>query len=210
MSAVISQKSRGPRWQEVLNVAIACFHDKGYEGTSLQDLADQVGMQKGSLYHYIDSKEDLLYEVINKAHQVAIELIDETTSHTDLEPLQKIDFLVRRMITRSIEIHPLASIFYTDVRHLQPDRRREIYKTRVTFEQMYCDLIEHAQVAGQISTNAPAMLLTQISLASINSLQAWYNPAHSIFEPKIAADACVDLLINGLFLSTPVISSSIA
>ncbi|MEI6744214.1 MAG: TetR/AcrR family transcriptional regulator, partial [bacterium] len=191
MSTVISQKSRGPRWQQVLDVAIACFHDKGYEGTSLQELADQVGMQKGSIYHYIHSKEDLLYEVINKAHQVAIELIDETTSHTDLEPLQKIEILVRSMITRSIEMYPLASIFYTDVRHLHLDRRREIYKTRVIFEQMYCDLIEHAQVAGQIRTNAPAMLLTQVSLASINSLQAWYNPSHSIFEPMITADTCV-------------------
>ena len=48
------------------------FHEKGYEATSIQDIADAVGILKGSLYYYITSKEDLLFEILEDVHQQGI------------------------------------------------------------------------------------------------------------------------------------------
>src|SRR3954467_11781600 len=51
------------RREELTRVAARLFAERGYQGTSLADLADELGVQKPSLYHHIDSKEDLLWEV---------------------------------------------------------------------------------------------------------------------------------------------------
>ncbi len=60
---------REERWPELLEVATDVFSEKGCEAASLQDIAERLGMLKGSLYYYINSKEDLLYHVINDVHQ---------------------------------------------------------------------------------------------------------------------------------------------
>ena len=68
--------SRGRR-AEVFDAAAQIFYEKGYEAASIQDIADQLGLLKGSLYYYISSKEDVLYEIIDTATH------DETRSYFD-------------------------------------------------------------------------------------------------------------------------------
>ncbi|HEY3314354.1 MAG TPA: TetR/AcrR family transcriptional regulator [Bacillota bacterium] len=53
--------------EEILSAAIRLFQEKGYHAASMQDLADAVGLQKGSLYHYITSKEDLLGQIVTRS-----------------------------------------------------------------------------------------------------------------------------------------------
>ena len=62
------RKPREERWSELIEVATDVFYAKGYDAASLQDIADRLGMLKGSLYYYIQSKEDLLYDVIKTVH----------------------------------------------------------------------------------------------------------------------------------------------
>src|SRR5262245_58472791 len=68
-----SSNSRRKRGEDLPDAMLASaaevFARKGYEGASLQDLADAIGMQKGSLYHWIETKEDLLVAVIARAHK---------------------------------------------------------------------------------------------------------------------------------------------
>ena len=66
-----ARRSRPPRRrrQEILEAAAGVFHAKGYKATSIQDIADAVGILKGSLYYYITSKEDLLFEILEDVHQ---------------------------------------------------------------------------------------------------------------------------------------------
>src|SRR3954471_18714428 len=84
------RRSRAPRrrQQEILEAAARVFHEKGYESTSIQDIADAVGILKGSLYYYIDSKEDLLYEILEGIHAEALESVRKATAEGD--PLQRI------------------------------------------------------------------------------------------------------------------------
>ena len=63
------RKPREERWSELIEVATDVFYAKGYDAASLQDSADRLGMLKGSLYYYIRSKEDLLFDVIKAVHE---------------------------------------------------------------------------------------------------------------------------------------------
>jgi AcrR family transcriptional regulator len=78
------RKPREERWSELIEVATDVFYAKGYDAASLQDIADRLGMFKGSLYYYIQSKEDLLYDVYRwfrtggefTAHQIGEQFAD--------------------------------------------------------------------------------------------------------------------------------------
>ena len=65
------------RWEEVLAVSSKVFEEKGYRGATLQDIATRLGLLKGSLYYYIQSKEDLLFEILRRAHQQGIDFVAE-------------------------------------------------------------------------------------------------------------------------------------
>src|ERR671936_3070023 len=70
------------RRAELTRIAARLFAEKGYQGTSLADLAEELGVQKPSLYHHIASKEDLLWEVASegaRAFHAALDAIPETT-----------------------------------------------------------------------------------------------------------------------------------
>ena len=58
------------RWQEVLDAAAALFEERGYQATTLQDVASRVQLLAPSLYYYIKTKEDLLFSVMKRAHEI--------------------------------------------------------------------------------------------------------------------------------------------
>src|SRR5437764_13543645 len=93
--------SAGPprrRGREVFEAAARVFHEKGYESATIQDIADEVGLLKGSLYHYFRSKEDLLFEMIQGAHEDAFANLAQMD---DIEggPLQKARAFVTLLVT---------------------------------------------------------------------------------------------------------------
>src|ERR1700712_2229038 len=69
------RKSREERWPEIIQAATDVFAEKGYDVASLHDIADRLDMLKGSLYHYIGSKEDLLFYIIRAAHDELYETV---------------------------------------------------------------------------------------------------------------------------------------
>src|SRR6201990_3672250 len=71
-----ARKPREERWSELIEVATDVFYAKGYDAASLQDIADRLGMLKGSLYYYIQSKEELLSDIIQTMH-------DEVSDNTE-------------------------------------------------------------------------------------------------------------------------------
>ena len=86
---------RPSRWNDIVEAAAEAFRTKGFAATSLEDIASAVGIWKGSLYHYIDTKEDLLFAVVREpAEEILVGLRE--LSQMDLPPTEKI-----RRATRS-------------------------------------------------------------------------------------------------------------
>src|ERR1700744_339601 len=68
------------REREVLDAATKVFSSRGYADASVQDIADELGILKGSLYHYIDSKEDLLFRLLEETHDEVQTIMDEVAA----------------------------------------------------------------------------------------------------------------------------------
>ena len=67
MNIATAQPNARPREAELLSVATRLFRERGYHATSMQDLAEALGMNRGSLYHYIEAKDDLLWRIVSEA-----------------------------------------------------------------------------------------------------------------------------------------------
>ena len=78
------------RWRRALADLDNHVYEKGYDGASLQDIADRLGMLKGSLYYYIQSKEDLLFDVISTVHQDGMAALQARTEVVG-EPLDRLE-----------------------------------------------------------------------------------------------------------------------
>src|SRR3954454_17402777 len=144
------RRAKAPRRRhdEILEAAARVFHEKGYESTSIQDIADAVGILKGSLYYYIDSKEDLLYEILEGIHAEALESVRKAPAEG--APLQRIRAFVAAHIRHNAENLVKMALFFQDFRSLGEERRRSIVAERDAYEQFLRDLIRDGQAAGQI------------------------------------------------------------
>ena len=112
------------RDQEVLEAAAKVFHTRGYADASVQDIADELGILKGSLYHYIDSKEDLLFRLLQQTHDEVQAILDEVAALPDLTPLERLAEYVRREVTYTSRNLAKMAIYYHDVDQLSDERAR--------------------------------------------------------------------------------------
>jgi len=106
---------RGPRKQaaprrkllmsEILDRAMQLFAERGYEGTTLQDVADAVGLSRPNLYNYVRSKEELLVAMVEATSQEAAQTLRAVRERVDLDPVEKLRTLVRILVIQRAE-HP--------------------------------------------------------------------------------------------------------
>src|SRR3954467_1105093 len=129
--ATQGRRSRAPRRRqsEILEAAARVFHEKGYESTSIQDIADAGGILKGSLYYYITSKEDLLYEILQDVHQEALKNLDKIAA-LDGTAMQKIRAFVVVHFAHNAENLVKMGVFFKDFRSLSGERRTTIVEER--------------------------------------------------------------------------------
>ena len=90
---------------EVLDTATELFAVKGYEATSLQDIADAVGVSRPALYHYLSSKEDLLVMLVEGVSQSLAEVLGELRERPDLTPSEKISMVTYQLVRQRVQ-HP--------------------------------------------------------------------------------------------------------
>src|SRR6266498_5059635 len=120
------------RRSELTREAAKLFARKGYHGTSIGDIADALGVQKGSLYAHIASKEDLLYETMREGANAFHASLDEIPE--DLPATEKIRLALRGHLRVVAEQLDVATVFVREWRYLEGARRDEIVAERHRYE----------------------------------------------------------------------------
>ena len=195
---VKNRRSRAPRrrQQEILEAAARVFHEKGYESTSIQDIADSVGILKGSLYYYITSKEDLLFEIIQDVHEEALKNLDRTAA-VDGDALQKIRaFVVIHFTHNAVNLVKMA-VFFQDFRSLNGKRRQMIVEERDLYDNFLRDLIRQGQHEGIICPDIEPKLAAITVLGMMNWIYHWYSPGGEL-SAAVIANAYADFVVAGL------------
>jgi AcrR family transcriptional regulator len=188
------------RQAEVTQAASEVFWLKGYRAASIQDVADKVGVLKGSLYYYIDSKEDLLWRIVEDVHAEWSEILGQATE-IDVNSTERIRIFITRHVEWYLTNVKEVTVFFREWRHLSGDRLRIVKKRRHGYEQVIRDLFAAAQEDGEISPELDLHYAARYVLAAVNAVPDWYKPSGSDSASHIA-DTYADLTVR-LLTGTP-------
>ncbi|WP_084505335.1 TetR/AcrR family transcriptional regulator [Nocardia harenae] len=172
-----SQRERKPReerWTELLEVATRVFYEKGYEAASLRDIADRMGMLKGSLYYYIESKDDLLFEVITAVHQRGLDVIRPLASGTG-SPLVRLERVVRGHVEHTCHNLISTTVFLHELGVLSKERQRIVLGEH-SYQDVFRGLIAEALDAGEVRSEVDPRLAALSILGSANWVYRWFRP----------------------------------
>jgi TetR/AcrR family transcriptional regulator, cholesterol catabolism regulator len=173
-SAAAGKSKRVKRQAEVTAAAVEVFWAKGYPAASIQDVADRVGVLKGSLYYYIDSKEDLLWRAIDEVHQEWSKILGAATA-LEADPLAQIHAFIKLHVEWYLANVKEITVFFREWQHLSGDRLKTIKQRRREYEKVIRDLITSAQQSGHMAAELDITYTTRYVLAAVNAVPDWYR-----------------------------------
>lgn len=190
------RKPREERWVELINVATQVFYEKGYDGASLQDIADRLGMLKGSLYYYIQSKEDLLFDVISAVHKEGLAVI-RARSEVAGDPLERLESVIVGHVEHTCRNLVPTAVFLHELSSLPEERRREVLGSEHAYQGVFRDLIEKAQAEGLVRADLDPRLAALSVLGSTNWVYRWFRPGGA-FSPEQIGSELAEMAIRGI------------
>ena len=181
------------RRNELLRQAARLFAEKGYHGTSTGDLAEAMGVQKGSLYAHIDAKADLLWEVASEGAQAFHAALDGVPD--DLPATEKIRLALRAHLRVVGEQLDVATVFIREWRYLDGARRDEFIAERRRYEERFRALFREGRELGELRTDLDDATATLLALSAANWAYTWLRPGTNTDE---LSDRFYALLLDGM------------
>ncbi len=180
---------------EIQVAAIRLFQQKGYHATSMQDIADAVGLQKGSLYHYISGKEDLLVAIIHDAIAKYNARLAEVRA-MDLPVSKRLELAVRYHLQGIAENLGMLTIFLRESYAVNEEQAALLNKESTKYNRMFEELYQEGIDSGELR-NLDPKLATRTVLGACNWFYRWYNPEGRRSMAELS-DFFVDLLFHGI------------
>jgi AcrR family transcriptional regulator len=181
------------RRTELTRAAARLFAEKGYHGTSIGDLAQALGVQKGSLYAHIESKEDLLWQVASEGsgrfHAALDALPDEGPA------LERIRAALRAHLRVVAEQLDVATVFVREWRYLEGERRERFLAERRRYEERWRALFREGIERGELRTDLDQATAVLLVLSAANWAYTWLRPRANTDE---LADRFTTLLLDGM------------
>src|SRR4051812_29788857 len=181
------------RRQELTRAAARLFAQKGYHGTSVGDLAEALGVQKGSLYAHIESKADLLWEVARDGAAAFHDALDSVPE--DAAPAEKIRLGLRAHLRVVAEQLDVATVFIREWRYLAGERREEFVAERRRYEERFRALLREGRELGELRTDLDDATAALLALSAANWAYTWLRPGSETDE---LADRFTALLLDGM------------
>ncbi|HET7483168.1 MAG TPA: TetR/AcrR family transcriptional regulator [Actinomycetota bacterium] len=187
---------RTTRRAEMISAAARLFSERGYHGTSIQHLADALGLQKGSVYAHIGSKEELLFEVVDEG---AERFLERGRAALEMEAFATVR--LRRLlvghIETAIEHLDAATVFLNEWRYLSEPRRGSIQSKRDAYENIVRTIVADGISSGEFRSDANVRFAARLVLSAGNWTYAWFKPGGELGPTEIG-EKFADLLIRGL------------
>jgi len=188
------------RRQAIEDVASDLFRERGYAGTSIRDIARALSVQGASLYAHVDSKEDVLWAIVDRAasrfEAAADDAERDAASRRPGDPAEAVAALVRAHIQVLTADVDEAGVFVHEWRALGEMRRAAILARRDAYEARFRRPIEEGITVGAFAMTDPAIASTTL-LTALNGVATWYDPDGRLPAARIA-DHLVDLALRML------------
>ncbi|MCG7632892.1 TetR/AcrR family transcriptional regulator [Gordonia McavH-238-E] len=178
----------------LLAVAVKVFNDKGYDGTSMDVLAERLGISKSSIYHHVSGKQELLELALNRALNALFAVTTESGA-TEGPSIDRLEYLVRRSVDILVSELPYVTLLLR-VRGNSAVERRALARRR-EFDEFVSGLVVAAADEGDLRGDTDPHLVARLLFGTVNSLIEWYRPRSGGSSAELG-DALVALTFDGL------------
>jgi AcrR family transcriptional regulator len=176
------------------SVAARLFRKKGYAATTTREIAHAAGIQKASLYHHFQTKEDLLYVICVNGLQRLTD--DVTTAIEDAGATSRLRVLCKTHILTARHDQDYFAVMLNELRSLSDDRRRDVLERRDGYERLLYETIVSEQAEGRARTDIPARYLTLALLDLLNASIFWNERGSRLGQTELGS-LVADIFING-------------
>ncbi|HYT09814.1 MAG TPA: TetR/AcrR family transcriptional regulator [Mycobacteriales bacterium] len=180
--------------ESLLRVAVEVFNERGYDGTSMEDLAARLGITKSSIYHHVAGKSELLRLAVDRALDALFAVLAEPAA-TAGPAIDRLEHVVRR----SVEVLAAELPFVTLLLRVRGNTavERDALTRRREFDRIVSDLVARAEAAGDIRPDVDPALTSRLLFGLVNSLTEWFRPDGELAVADLA-DAVVTTAFDGL------------
>ena len=172
----------------ILARAAACFAERGFMGASIGDLAEACGVSRGALYHYFETKQEILFAILD-AHVGELLAVLEATVAQGGEPRLLLRRLLRASLALYADFRNEQKVLLAELKFLDAADRATIEAAERRIVALLADVLARIGAGGSVD----AML----ALGMINYTYTWYDPAGPV-GPLALADRAADILLDGL------------
>lgn len=181
---------------DIIQAAAQIFRQKGYHGTSMQDIADAVHLQKASLYHHITGKQEILVDILDRALDLLIKDI-EAVAKSDIKPEEKVRQAMQAYVGRLTEDIDLAAVLLQEHRSLEDDLRAAHIARRDRLESIWREILQEGIKSGDFR-HTDEVITTFAILGVLNWMITWYQPSGRLTAQEIA-NQFGDIFLRGLW-----------
>lgn len=195
-----SRQRYAQRRTEVVDRAARVFAARGFHGTSIEDLVDATGLQRGGLYHYMDGKLDLLIAIHERFIDPLLANAREVSERDEPADVQLRE-LARVLMGDIADYHDQVTVFLHEWRAIESDPAwKDIRRARREFEQIVSDVLERGRDEGLFEFEDLRLTLLGF-LGMINYSYQWFNPKGRV-SPATIADHFADIFLSGIEVSS--------
>lgn len=196
--ARVRQAPGETRWDEVVGVAAEVFSERGYRAATLDEIASRLGLLKGSLYHYITSKEDLLFEILKRSAMQGIEVLSEDDSMKRQDASIRLANLIRNWMRTLESLPSYLNVPENDIQYLQGEKLTEVTALRRRIGRVAFDIIQAGVASGSFDKTVNPYVATNSLFRLLIGTTQWYRPDVSSVSWDELTEWYIQLMLGGL------------
>lgn len=185
--------------QAIITAAAQLFARKGFGSTSLDEVAEVLGVSKASLYYHIKNKEEILRLIFLTVLTVSEEPLRQIVE-ADLPAGEKLARAIEHQAWVAADRSPAMAVFYREQPHLTGPFAREIILRKKEYERYFERIIEEGQAAGIFHTHIDSKIAAFGLLGMCNWLSQWYKSGGQ-YSPQQIAEMFEEMVGKGLSVS---------
>lgn len=191
-----AQGVRSPMEERIIASAVELFAEQGFDATTVQQVVDRAEVTKGALYHYFDSKDDLLYEIYRALIGTQTADLEEITARS-LTASETLRAILVNVIRTTADRLSEAKVFFREAHKLDADRHAAFRADRRRYHEDLRQVIANGQASGEFAATAAPDTVVQIAMGVVNQLPVWYRP-DGPKTPEEVGDEVADFVLAAL------------
>lgn len=186
-----------PKCEDILKEAQKLFWARGYDRTSVKDIANACGFTQGNIYNYFHNKEEILYMAILSEMERLIVMIQPLENDNNTSPIEQLKLFILRHVEHTLG-PPKGNLLHLDfeMRHLSPRDQKDIIQLRDTYDRILRKIIRRGIDAGIFADIDEKIFVYGIASIIVRA-RMWYSLKGRLTLPEIS-EAISNMFLNGL------------